>query len=43
MGLGVVGLGVLGLGSLFLLYSNLFQELDTVIKVISGFSLGASS
>ena len=43
MGLGVVGLGVLGLGSLFLLYSNLFQEVDTVIKVISGFSLGASS
>ena len=36
MGLGVVGLGVLGLGSLFLLYSNLFQEVDTVIKVISG-------
>ncbi len=43
MGLGVVGLGVLGLGSLFLLYSNLFQDIDTIIKVISGFSLGASS
>ena len=43
MGLGVVGLGVLGLGSLFLIYSNLFQDIDTVIKVISGFSLGASS
>ncbi len=43
MGLGVVGLGVLGLGSLFLIYSNIFQDIDTVIKVISGFSLGASS
>ena len=43
MGLGVVGLGVLGLGSLFIIYSNIFQDIDTVIKVISGFSLGASS
>jgi|TARA_B100001113_G_scaffold327366_1_gene300904 K(+)-stimulated pyrophosphate-energized sodium pump len=43
MGLGVVGLGVLGLGSLFLIYSNMFEDIDTVIKVISGFSLGASS
>ena len=43
MGLGVVGLGVLGLGSLFLIYSNMFQDINTVIKVISGFSLGASS
>ena len=43
MGLGVVGLGVLGLGSLFIIYKSIFQEIDTVIKVISGFSLGASS
>ena len=44
MGLGVVGLGVLGLGSLFIYYSSHFNgEVDTVIKVISGFSLGASS
>ena len=43
MGLGVVGLGVLGLGSLFLIYQDIFQDIDTVIKVISGFSLGASS
>ncbi|MAS39165.1 MAG: sodium-translocating pyrophosphatase [Flammeovirgaceae bacterium] len=43
MGLGVVGLGVLGLGSLFIVYKSMFQEIDTVIKVISGFSLGASS
>ncbi len=43
MGLGVVGLGVLGLGSLFIIYNGIFQDIDTVIKVISGFSLGASS
>ena len=43
MGRGVVGLGVLGLGSLFIIYNGMFQDIDTVIKVISGFSLGASS
>ena len=43
MGLGVVGLGVFGLGSLFIIYNGMFQDIDTVIKVISGFSLGASS
>jgi len=43
MGLGVVGLGVLGLGSLFIIYNGMFQDIDTVIKVISGFSLGACS
>ena len=34
MGLGVVGLGVLGLGSLFIIYKSMFQEIDTVIKVL---------
>ena len=43
MGMGVVGLGVLGLSSLFIIYSSMFDSIDTVIKVISGFSLGASS
>ena len=43
MGMGVVGLGVLGISSLFLVYMELFDSIDTVIKVISGFSLGASS
>jgi len=43
MGMGVVGLGVLGISSLFLVYMELFDSVDTVIKVISGFSLGASS
>jgi len=48
MGLGVVGLGILGLGSLFVLYRSMgfgdeIGELNTVLNVISGFSLGASS
>ena len=43
MGMGVVGLGVLGLSSLFIIYNSMFDSIDTVIKVISGFSLGASS
>ncbi len=43
MGLSVVGLGVIGLSVLFVIYSQLFTEIGTVINVISGFSLGASS
>ena len=43
MGMGVVGLGVLGIGSLFILYQPMFDDINTVIQVISGFSLGASS
>jgi len=47
MGLSVVGLGVLGLGGLFIFYSNHFGSdaisIKTVLNVISGFSLGASS
>jgi K(+)-stimulated pyrophosphate-energized sodium pump len=53
MGLGVVGLGVLGLGLLLILYIALdFQgdgatlasnEMNTILNVVSGFSLGASS
>ena len=47
MGLSVVGLGVLGLGGLFLFYLNYFGSdsvsIKTVLNVISGFSLGASS
>ncbi|MEE3035003.1 MAG: sodium-translocating pyrophosphatase [Bacteroidota bacterium] len=43
MGMGVVGLGVLGISSLFLIYTEIFDSIDVVIKVISGFSLGASS
>jgi len=48
MGLSVVGLGMLGLGSLFILYTGLFgsdpESLRiSVLPVLSGFSLGASS
>lgn len=45
MGLGVVGLGILSLGGLFLFYSIIGAdwELTTILNVISGFSLGASS
>ena len=46
MGLGVVGLGVLGLSLLFMLYQNMYpgaENLETVLNVLSGFSLGASS
>ena len=45
MGMGVVGLGVLGLSSLFLFYSYIGADwgLETILNVLSGFSLGASS
>ncbi len=48
MGLGVVSLGVIGLSVLFIAYSAFFgtdtkEGLTTVLNVISGFSLGASS
>jgi len=48
MGLGVVGLGVLGLSVLFILYVHLFgiedeNGVSTVLNVLAGFSLGASS
>ena len=44
MGLGVVGLGVLGLSSLLYFYQGMFPDnLNMVLNVLSGFSLGASS
>jgi K(+)-stimulated pyrophosphate-energized sodium pump len=50
MGLSVVGLGVLGLSVLFIVYQNIFldattgvADIATVINVLAGFSLGASS
>ncbi len=50
MGLSVVGLGILGLGILFLIYQGIFidevtgaADIATVINVLAGFSLGASS
>ncbi len=48
MGMAVVGLGVLGLSILFGLYAMKFgyktpEELRTLLSVVAGFSLGASS
>ena len=48
MGLGVVSLGVIGLSVLFLFYATMFDMnskdgLTTILNIISGFSLGASS
>lgn len=43
MGLVVVGLGVLGLSLLFTYYQSVFTDMDIVLRVLSGFSLGASS
>ncbi|CAH8282493.1 K(+)-stimulated pyrophosphate-energized sodium pump [Mariniflexile fucanivorans] len=43
MGLGVVGLGVLGLSGLFMIYSGQGWNINEVLNVLSGFSLGASS
>ncbi len=43
MGMGVVGLGVLGLSGLFTFYSGRGWEINEVLNVLSGFSLGASS
>jgi len=46
MGLGVVGLGVLGLSGLFMAYQSIWpgaENLQLVLNVLSGFSLGASS
>ena len=43
MGLGVVGLGVLGLSGLFMIYSGQGWEINEILNVLSGFSLGASS
>ena len=52
MGLGVAGLAIMGLGGLFIVFWQIFvpanatlagQELQTVIEVLAGFSLGAES
>jgi K(+)-stimulated pyrophosphate-energized sodium pump len=46
MGMGVVGLGVLGLSGLFMIYQNMYpgaENINLVLNILSGFSLGASS
>jgi len=48
MGMSVVGLGVTGLSTLFILYFSTFDgqagwDIERILQVLSGFSLGASS
>ena len=46
MGLGVVGLGIMGLSGLFMIYQMIWpgsENLTTVLNVLTGFSMGASS
>jgi K(+)-stimulated pyrophosphate-energized sodium pump len=43
MGMGVVGLGVLGLSSLLIVYQGMFDNINQVLTVLTGFSFGASS
>ena len=43
MGMSVVGLAILGLGGLYIAYTQMFDGLPTVLNVITGFSMGASS
>ncbi|MGB9939791.1 sodium-translocating pyrophosphatase [Methanosarcina sp.] len=45
MGMSVVGLGLLGLSASFIIITNYYTSLDftTVMNIVAGFSLGASS
>ncbi len=43
MGLGVAGLAVLGLGMLFILFTGMYDNMETALEVLAGFSLGAES
>jgi K(+)-stimulated pyrophosphate-energized sodium pump len=43
MGMGVVGLGVLGLSVLLIVYQGMFDDINQVLTVLTGFSFGASS
>ena len=43
MGMTVVGLALLGLSGLFIVYTDLFPKLDLAMRVLTGFSMGASS
>ncbi|MCB9626040.1 MAG: sodium-translocating pyrophosphatase [Sandaracinaceae bacterium] len=43
MGMTVVGLAIIGLAGLYILYTGMFPRLDLAIRVLTGFSMGASS
>ena len=45
MGMSVVGLGLLGVGLMYVIYSNMYSDIDAaeIMKWVAGFSFGASS
>ncbi len=43
MGLGVAGLAVMGLSILFIVFSGMYDDMETALEVLAGFSLGAES
>ncbi|AKB14082.1 MAG: sodium-translocating pyrophosphatase [Methanosarcina thermophila] len=45
MGMSVVGLGLLGISTLFIVFATYYADLDytTIMNIVAGFSLGASS
>ncbi len=45
MGMSVVGLGLLGVGLVYVVYSNIYSDIDAaeIMKWVAGFSFGASS
>ncbi len=43
MGLGVAGLAVLGLSTLFIVFTGMYDDMETALEVLAGFSLGAES
>ena len=45
MGMSVVGLGLLGVGLMYVVYSNIYSDIDAaeIMKWVAGFSFGASS
>ncbi len=43
MGLGVAGLAVLGISVLFIVFTGMYDSMETALEVLAGFSLGAES
>lgn len=43
MGLGVAGLAVLGLSTLYIVFTGMYDSMQTALEVLAGFSLGAES
>lgn len=43
MGLSIVGMAVLGTSILYFIYSHIFQDIETALNTVLGFSFGASA